>query len=313
MSPLSGTDDWCENLKTMMLGQLLSAESVDPGEYIDHHITFLTNKVPKDLFDFHVVNLDSVFFSILLAVVFAGSFYWAARKSTSGVPGKFQNFVEWVIETIDNQVKDVYTGTSKLVAPLALTIFCWVFLFNLMDILPVDLLPDLAKGVGLSHLKIVPSTDVNVTFALSLTVFLLIIYYNIKMKGLGGFVGSLALHPFNEHTLAFLKNPVLQALFVPVNLAVELPTFLARPLSLSLRLYGNLYAGEMVFVLLALLTLSGWGMLAHLSGWGFAIGSIVLGVAWSIFHILVIVLQAFIFMMLTMVYLSQASETPEHH
>jgi F-type H+-transporting ATPase subunit a len=296
-----------------MLGQLLSAESVDPGEYIAHHITFLTNKVPQGLFDFHAINLDSVFFSILLAVVFAGSFYWAARKATSGVPGKFQNFVELVIETIDSQVKDVYQGHSKLVAPLALTIFCWVFLFNLMDIVPVDLLPDLAKGAGLSHLKIVPSTDVNVTFALSLTVFILIIYYNIKFKGLGGFVSSLALHPFNEHTLAFLKNPVLQALFVPVNLAVELPTFLARPLSLSLRLYGNLYAGEMVFVLLALLTLSGWGMLAHLSGWGFAVGSIVLGLAWSIFHILVIVLQAFIFMMLTMVYLSQASETPEHH
>jgi F-type H+-transporting ATPase subunit a len=299
-----------------MLGQLLAVEAENPGDYIHHHLTFLTNKAPEGLFDFHAVNLDSVFFSIVLAVLFAGSFYWAARSATSGVPGKFQNFVEFVIEVLNNQVKDVYQGHSKLVAPLALTIFCWVFLFNLMDVLPVDLLPTIARShpLGLSHLKIVPSTDVNITFGLSLTVFILIIYYNIKVKGLGGFIGSLALHPFNASTMAFLKNPVLQALFVPVNLAVELPTFLARPLSLSLRLYGNLYAGEMVFVLLALLTLGGGiELLGHVSGWVWVSLSIVLGVLWSIFHILVIVLQAFIFMMLTTVFLAQASEPPEHH
>jgi F-type H+-transporting ATPase subunit a len=177
-----------------------------------------------------------------------------------------------------------------------------------MDILPVDLLPWFGSKAGLSHLKIVPSTDLNITFGLSLTVFILILYYSIKMKGLGGFLATLAFHPFSS------KNPLVQALVVPVNLAVELPSFLARPISLSLRLYGNLYAGEMVFVLIALLTLtSGFAGLTHLSGWAFAIGSIVLGLVWSIFHILIIVLQAFIFMMLTVVYLSQASEVPEHH
>jgi F-type H+-transporting ATPase subunit a len=292
-----------------MLRSLLSAaESETPSEYIAHHITFLTNRAPQGLIDFHTVNLDSVFFSVLLALLFGGSFYWAARHATSGVPGKFQNFVEWVIETIDNQVRDVYQGHSPLIAPLALTIFCWVFLFNLMDVLPVDLLPGAAQGVGLSHLKIVPSTDLNIAFGMSLTVFLLIIYYSVKMKGLGGFLATLAFHPFSS------KNPYLQALVVPVNLAVELPSFLARPISLALRLYGNLYAGEMVFVLIALLTLSsGYAGLLHLTGWGFALGSIALGLLWSIFHLLVIVLQAFIFMMLTVVYLAQASEVPEHH
>jgi F-type H+-transporting ATPase subunit a len=292
----------------IMLRTLLSAAEESPGEYIAHHITFLTNRVPQGLIDFHAVNLDSVFFSVLLALLFGGSFYWAARSATSGVPGKFQNFVEFMVEAINNQVKDVYTRTSRLVAPLALTIFCWVLLFNVMDVLPVDLLPNFASAVGLSHLKVVPSTDLNVTFALSLTVFALIIYYSIKIKGIKGFAQSLAFHPLS------FKNPWVQAAVVPFNLAVELPSFLARPISLSLRLYGNLYAGEMVFVLIALLTLtSGWQGLTHLTGWGFAFGAIALGVVWSIFHILVVVLQAFIFMMLTVVYLSQASEPPEHH
>jgi F-type H+-transporting ATPase subunit a len=289
-----------------MFAQRFVAESI--GEYITHHITFLTNKAPHGLVDFSAVNLDSIFFSVLLAVLFGGSFYWAARKASSGVPTPFQNFVEWVVEWVDTQVKEIYQGHSKLIAPLALTIFCWVLLFNTMDILPVDLLPSLAGGAGLAHLKFVPSTDLNVVFGLSLTVFALIIYYSIKMKGLKGFVGSLALHPLT------MKNPYLQAAVVPFNLLVEVPAFLARPVSLALRLYGNMYAGEMVFVLIALLTLSSnFKALISVGGWIAILGSLALGLAWSIFHILVIVLQAFIFMMLTIAYLAQASEAPEHH
>jgi F-type H+-transporting ATPase subunit a len=275
------------------------------GEYILHHLTFLSNKTPHGIVDFSVINLDSVFFAVLLALAFGGSFYLAARKATSGVPGKFQNFVELIVEFVDNQVKDSFHGTSKVIAPLALTIFCWVFLFNAMDLLPVDLLPAVARGAGIEHLKVVPSTDLNVTFGMSLTVFILIIYYSIKMKGLGGFIGELTLHPFSS------KNVALQALLVPINLLLELVTLFARPVSLALRLFGNLYAGEMIFLLLALLTLSsGFGGLTTVGGWLGLIAQGVLGLVWAIFHILIITLQAFIFMVLTVVYLAMANE---HH
>jgi F-type H+-transporting ATPase subunit a len=275
------------------------------GEYILHHLTFLSNKAPHGLVDFSVINLDSVFFSVLLAVLFGGAFYFAARGASSGVPGKFQNFVELIVEFVDTQVRDTFHGTSKLIAPLALTIFCWVFLFNFMDLLPVDLLPTIARGAGLEHLKVVPSTDINVTFGMSLTVFLLIIYYSIRMKGIGGFIGELTLQPFSS------KNVYVQAALVPVNLVLESVTLFARPVSLALRLFGNLYAGEMIFLLLALLTLShGFGGLLTVGGWLGLTAQAVLGLAWAIFHILVITLQAFIFMVLTIVYLSMAHE---HH
>ncbi len=162
------------------------AENLSPNEYIVHHLGFLQNKEAQGIVDFSVIHWDSVFFSIALAVLFGGAFYIAARRSVgsgAGVPGKFQNFVELIVEFVDTQVKDTFQGTSRLIAPLALTIFCWVFLFNFMDLVPVDFLPAVARGVGFEHLKVVPSTDLNVTFALSLTVFALIIYYNIKMKG----------------------------------------------------------------------------------------------------------------------------------
>src|SRR2546421_431156 len=274
-------------------------------EYILHHLTFLSNKAPQGIVDFSVINYDTVFFSVLLAVVFGGSFYLAARTATAGVPGKFQNFVEMIVEFVDNQVRDSFHGTSKLIAPLALTIFCWVFLFNFMDLVPVDLMPTLARGVGVEHLKVVPSTDLNATFALSLTVFILIVYYSLRMKGVVGFISELTLQPFNT------KNVFAQALLVPVNFILESVTFLARPVSLSLRLFGNLYAGEMIFLLLALLTLSsGFGGLATVGGWWWTVVQIVFALAWAIFHLLVITLQAFIFMVLTIVYLSMAHE---HH
>jgi F-type H+-transporting ATPase subunit a len=277
-----------------------------PGatEYILHHQSFLSNKAPHGIVDFTVINYDTVFFSVLLALVFFVTFWMVARKATAGVPGKFQNFIEMIIEFIDNQVRDSFHGTSKLIAPLALTIFCWIFLFNFMDVVPVDLLPAVARGAGFEHLKVVPSTDLNATFALSLTVFILIIFYSIKMKGLGGFIGELTLQPFRA------KNFFVQAALVPVNLLLESVTFLARPVSLSLRLYGNLYAGEMIFLLLAVLTLRGISALSSVGGWAMLIGQFGLGLLWAAFHLFVITLQAFIFMVLTVVYLAMAHE---HH
>jgi F-type H+-transporting ATPase subunit a len=277
-----------------------------PGatDYILHHQTFLSNKAPHGIVDFSVINYDTVFFSVLLGVVFVGLFWMIARRATAGVPGRLQNFIETIVSFVDGQVRDTFHGVSRLVAPLALTIFCWIFLFNFMDLVPVDLLPAAAHGAGLEHLKVVPSTDLNATFAMSLTVFILIIFYSFKMKGPIGFIGELTLNPFRA------KNVFVQALLVPVNFILESVTFLARPVSLSLRLYGNLYAGEMVFLLLAALSLQGISQLAHFSGWFFTVMQFLLALAWSIFHLLVITLQAFIFMVLTIVYLSMASE---HH
>src|SRR5579884_2864487 len=243
-----------------MAAEQAAEQAPSANEYILHHLTFLSNKEPAGVADFSVIHLDTVFFSVLLAVLFGGSFYLAARKATTGVPGKFQNFVELVVEFIDEQVRDSFHGTSKLLAPLALTIFCWVFLFNAMDVLPVDLLPAIAHGVGIEHLKVVPSTDVNVTFGLSLTVFILIIYYSIREKGLGGFIGEFTLQPFSS------KNKVVKVILIPFNFILEIIPFLARPISLSLRLYGNLFAGEMIFLLLAILSLHGVQQLSNFSG-----------------------------------------------
>ena len=286
------------------IGSLVAAEGGSATDYILHHQKNLSNEPPHGVVDFSVINYDTVFFSVLLAVVFFGLFWSVARKATSGVPGLTQSIIEWIVEKVDEQVRDTFHGASRLVAPLALTIFCWIFLFNFMDLIPVDLLPLVARGVGLEHLKVVPSTDLNATFAMSLTVFALIIFYSLKMKGVLGFLGELTLNPFRA------KNVLVQALLVPVNFILESVTFLARPISLSLRLYGNLYAGEMVFLLLAVLTLQGISALSHFSGWFFLSLQFVLALAWAVFHLLIITIQAFIFAVLTVVYLSMASE---HH
>jgi len=212
------------------------------------------------------------------------------------VPGKFQNFVELMVEFVDTQVKDTFHGTSRLIAPLALTIFCWVFLFNFMDLVPVDLLPWIAGYAGIHNLKVVPSTDLNITFGMSITVFLLVMYYSIRIKGAGGFAKELLLQPFGVWGM-------------PANLMLNLIEHIARPVSLALRLFGNMYAGEMIFLLLALFTI-GKGIDGLLSFGGILgfVGQSILGLAWAIFHILIITLQAFIFMMLTIVYLSMAHE-----
>jgi len=270
-----------------------AAEHAPSGsEYIVHHLGNL-----KHGEGFWTFNLDSIFFSVLLGLLFVGSFWLVARKATTGVPGKFQNFVELMVEFVDTQVRDTFHGSSKLIAPLALTIFSWILLMNFMDAVPVDLLPLIGeKALGLEHLKVVPTTDLNITLGMSITVFLIVMFYSFKIKGIGGFTWELLTHPFGKWMM-------------PFNLLLNLIEHLARPVSLGLRLYGNLYAGEMIFLLLAVL--GGSFAITTAAGIGGAIGQFILGTVWACFHILVIPLQAFIFMVLTIVYLSQAHET--HH
>lgn len=274
-------------------------EMVSSTNYIKHHLTYLTFDLKNMQLGgnggFWTLNLDTLFFSFVLGLIVIFLMYAGARRVSTGVPGKLQNFAELMLEFADGQVKDCFHGRNKLIGPLALTIFMWVFLMNFMDIVPVDLLPDIAQLMGLHYLKVVPTNDLNLTFALSLSVFLLIIFYSIKIKGMKGFVKELTLQPFN--------NP----LFIPFNLLLELVGLIAKPISLALRLFGNLYAGELIFILIALLTLNAASssLVANLT---LGTAQFLLALAWSIFHILVITLQAFIFMVLTIVYLSLAHE-----
>ncbi|HHJ14566.1 MAG TPA: F0F1 ATP synthase subunit A [Gammaproteobacteria bacterium] len=269
------------------------------SEYIKHHLTNLTFGQHPDghwgfahsaaeaaEMGFWAINVDSMLFSIGLGALFLWGFRRAARRASAGVPGGWQNFVEWIVEFIDESVRGSYSGKSTLIAPLALTIFVWVFLMNLMDLLAVDHLPWLAGLMGVHNLKIVPSTDPNVTFGLSLSVFALVLYYSFKFKGAGGFFAELAFHPFPKFLM-------------PVNLLLEGVTLISKPISLALRLFGNMYAGEMIFILIALMYGGGW-VLGAFGG--------LLQLGWAIFHILIITLQAFIFMTLTIVYLDMASQ-----
>jgi len=243
--------------------------------YIVHHLTPLS--VGEGFWAFH---LDTLFFSAVLGGIFVWFFKTVADKATAGVPGMMQNIAEMLVEFVDNQVKDTFHGRSDLIAPLALTIFCWVFLWNAMDMLPVDLMSAIGGVMGIDYIRVVPSTDLNATFALSISVFFLIIFYSIKVKGVAGFVKEMTCTPFGPKML-------------PFNLLLKLVEELAKPISLALRLFGNLYAGELVFILIALLP---------------PVIQPVLGFPWAVFHILVITLQAFIFMVLTIVYLSLAHE-----
>jgi F-type H+-transporting ATPase subunit a len=291
-------------------------------EYISHHLTNLTyGKLPAGYvrhnedgstaelteatwtmahggeeaaaMGFNAVHVDSLGWSFGLGALIMFLFWRMAKKATTGVPSGMLNFVEMIVEFIDNTVKESFHGRSSIVAPLALTIFTWVFMMNFMDLIPVDVLPAIFGAMGVGYMKVVPSTDVNVTLGMALFVFALMIFYSIKIKGIGGFVGELTLHPFN------VKNPVVQALFIPVNFFLESIALIAKPISLGLRLFGNMYAGEMIFILIALMFSAGaaLGLMAGVLQW-----------AWAVFHILVITLQAFIFMMLTIVYLSMAHE-----
>ena len=267
-------------------------------EYIVHHLTNL--HVGEGFWNLH---LDSVFYAVVLGILFAASFRFAAARATAGVPGRWQNFVEMMVEFVDTQVKDSFHGTSRLIAPLALTIFCWIFLMNFMDLVPVDLLPEVGVAMGIEYMKVVPTTDLNITFGMSITVFLLMIFYSIKIKGAGGFARELLFHPFGKWMM-------------PFNFLLKLVEELAKPVSLALRLFGNLYAGELIFILIALFTLSAGGHtlgetmlnLASPATISYLVIQVILGLAWALFHILIITLQAFIFMMLTIVYLSMAHE-----
>src|SRR5690606_34336960 len=284
------------------------AEQTASG-YIQHHLQNLTfGQLPngdwgfahtaqeaKEM-GFWAFHVDTLGWSVVLGLVFILLFRLAAKRATSGQPGGLQNFVEVLIEFVDGSVKDTFHGRNPLIAPLALTIFVWIFLMNLMDLVPVDFLPVLAaKLSGNDHLyfRVVPTTDPNATLGLALSVFALILFYSIKVKGIGGFLGELTLHPFGA------KNIAVKILLIPVNFLLEFVTLIAKPVSLALRLFGNLYAGELIFILIAIMY-SGGMLLGGLGG--------VLQLAWAIFHILIIVLQAFIFMMLTIVYLSMAHE-----
>ena len=280
--------------------------------YIVHHLTNLTyGKLPEGFhrhdgstvpeggvwtlahggeeaaaMGFKAIHVDSMIWSIGLGIVFCWLFYSIAKKASSGTPSGLVNFIEIIVGFVDGTVKDTFHGRNKLVAPLALTIFVWVFLMNLMDLIPVDLIPHTLELLGVPYQKIVPSTDPNITMGMALGVFILMLYYSIKVKGFG-FVKELTLNPFNH------------PLFIPVNLFMEVVGLLAKPFSLGLRLFGNMYAGEMIFILIAALFSAG-------IAWMVPAGLMQIG--WAIFHILVITLQAFIFMVLTIVYLSMAHE-----
>ena len=278
----------------------MAAEGHAPtsGEYIVHHLTHAANGKPASLVDFSIINYDSIFFSTLLGVLGCFLLWMAARKATSGVPGRFQAAVEILFEMVESQAKGIVhnANSRKLVAPLAMTVFVWIFLLNAMDLLPVDLLPLFGEHVlGLDYLRVVPTADLSITMGLSVGVLIVCLCYNIKIKGLGGWVHELFSAPFGNHWALY-----------PFNFAMQLVEFVAKTVSHGMRLFGNMYAGELIFLLIALL---GGAFTLTLGGFALAALHILAGTVWAIFHILIITLQAFVFMMLTLVYVGQAHDS----
>ncbi len=274
-------------------------EALSPGEYIVHHLHHLQTGHQSSVVDFSVFNMDSITYAVLIGVVASFLLWRAARSATSGVPGRFQAAVEILVEMVESQAKGiVHNATSrKLVSPLALTVFVWIFLMNAMDLLPVDLIPYIVEHGGIAeYQRSVPTADLSVTMGLSLSVLLICLFYNVKIKGLGGWVHELFTAPFGSHP----------ALWIP-NFAMQMIEFVAKTVSHGMRLFGNMYAGELIFLLIALMG-GAWGSLGIGGSLGLAIGHIVAGFAWAVFHILIIVLQAFVFMMLALVYLGQAHD-----
>lgn len=298
----------------------MAGDTLTQAAYIKHHLTNMVygqfpdghwglahNAADAKSMGFMSIHVDTMFWSISLGVFFLFLFHRVARSATADTPGGMQNFVEWIVEFIDETVRGSFTAKNPWVAPIALTLFIWIFLINFMDLIPVDWLPWMVGLMGQAlfdadphhvYMKVVVSTDVNATFGMALTVFAMTLYYSVKNKGIGGFIGELTLHPFSS------KNMFVQALFIPPNFLLEFVSLLSKPLSLSLRLYGNMFAGEMIFILIALMY----------SG-GIAIGLFggVLQMGWAIFHVLIITLQAYIFTVLTVVYLDMAHQTGEEH
>jgi F-type H+-transporting ATPase subunit a len=282
----------------------MASEQPTSTEYITHHLTHLTyGRMPDgtwgfatdyeqlDVMGFWAIHVDTMGWSLALGALFLWFFASVARRAKTGVPGGVQNFVEILVEFVDDLVSSSFPHRNPMVAPLALTIFVWVFLMNVMDLVPVDWIPEVAHALGVPYMKIVPSTDPNITLGLALGVFMLIIFYSVKVKGPGGFLRELTLHPFPSKLL------------IPVNLALELATLLAKPLSMGMRLFANLYAAEMIFILIAIM----YSTVALMALAG------VLHWAWAVFHILVVPLQAFIFSVLAVVYLAQAHDVEEEH
>jgi F-type H+-transporting ATPase subunit a len=274
------------------------------GEYIVHHLTHLQNHKPQAVVDFTVLNYDSIFWSITLGVIGCWLLWLAARKATSGVPGRFQAAVEVLVEMVDSQAKGIVHSAEsrKFVAPLALTVFVWIFLLNAMDLLSVDLLPVIFEKIYAAaghdphhaYMRVVPTADLSVTMGLSVSVLLVCLFYNVKIKGLGGWLHELFTAPFGSH-------PALW----PFNFLMQIIEFIAKTVSHGMRLFGNMYAGELIFMLIALMG-GAWSLSA--TGIALAAGHIIAGSAWAIFHILIITLQAFVFMMLTLVYVGQAHD-----
>jgi F-type H+-transporting ATPase subunit a len=286
----------------------MAGSAMTSSEYIKHHLQNLTfgqnpetgiwefagSAAEAKAMGFWAFHVDTIGFSIVLGAIFLGLFWMVGRKMKAGVPTGTQNFIESVIEFVEENVRGSFKAKNDLVAPLALTTFIWIVLMNTMDLVPVDWLPALASAMGVGYLKVVPTTDPNATFALSLGIFALMIFYSIKNKGFGGFSAELTLHPFES------KNIFIKILLIPVNFFLEIVSLVAKPVSHSLRLFGNMYAGEMIFILIALMFGAG-AVLATLGG--------VLQLGWAIFHILIVLLQAFIFMTLVIVYMDMAHDT----
>jgi F-type H+-transporting ATPase subunit a len=288
----------------------MSAETqhvLTPGEYIRHHLVHLQNTKQTSIIDFSVINIDSVVVNIILGALVCFALYSAAKKATSGVPGRFQAAVEILFEMVDNQAKSVIHNAQsrQLVGPMALVVFVWIFMMNFMDMLPVDLLPQIWHSVGPAmglpdYLRVVPSADLSTTLGLSTSVLIMCVFYNIKIKGIGGWSHELVCAPFGTS-----KNPIWAILLGVVNFLMQMIEFLAKTVSHGMRLFGNMFAGELVFMLIALL--GGYAAMS-MSGALFFVGHIIAGTVWTLFHILVITLQAFIFMMLTLIYLGQAHD-----
>ena len=276
----------------------MAAEGHAPtaGEYIIHHLTHLQNHKQSAIVDFSVFNLDSIFFAVLLGIVGSFVLWRAAKSATSGVPGRFQAAVELLVEMVDSQAKGIVHNAQsrKLVSPLALTVFVWIILMNSMDFLPVDLLPKVGEAFGIHYLRVVPTADLSVTMGMSVSVLLICLFYNVKIKGFGGWVHELFAAPFGDKVFLY-----------PINFLMQMIEFVAKTVSHGMRLFGNMYAGELIFMLIALM-----GGAFAMSGSGIALflGHIFAGTVWAIFHILIVALQAFVFMMLTLVYLGQAHD-----
>ena len=266
----------------------MAAEELTPTSYIQHHLSFLAEPVGDG--SFWMVHVDSMITSVLLGVISLGFLWWVVRGATAGVPNKRQAFVEVLVDFVDEQVAGIFHGDRKpFVAPAALTVFVWVLLMNAMDFLPVDIMAQGLHAIGFDEFRLVPTADVNTTFALALSVWILMIYFSIKVKGFGGWIHELFCSPFGSNPLLWI-----------FNFLFNLIELISKPLSHSLRLFGNMYAGEIIFLLLWL-----WAATGVVG----AVMGAILGLGWAIFHILIVALQAYIFMMLTIVYISMAHES----